>query len=318
MSHVVTVSGVTRGTGHSDPLPAPAAQAGRSKEDYVGRTLASLGSKTRKAMAAERSASQPGWLQGIDARAKVLAALSLIIVASLVRAHWTLVVLYLVTVVVAVTSRVALGSTLRRVWFVVPVFSGLVLLPAILNIVTPGVPLVVLWTLPPGAHIGPWALPPAITITQQGVGGATLALLRILVSVGVTTTLVATTRWQALLESLRTLKVPAAFVMIIEMAYRYFFVLAGIARDDFLARRSRTIVPGTAEEGRRFVAGRATGLFRRSLSMSERVNAAMLSRGWTGSPRVLGTGPMQPGDVAFLSGTVALALVMLVAGVSVR
>jgi cobalt/nickel transport system permease protein len=303
----------SRAAAHYAPLPVPAPDP-RAREDFIGRTLGSLGTKTRKAMAAEKSATLPGWLQRTDARAKVVGGLALILTASLVRSHWVLAVLYLVTLVAAVSSLVALRTTLRRVWLAVPLFSGLVLLPAILNIVTPGTTLVVLWVLPPGAHIGPIALPAAITITQQGVAGASLALLRVLVSVGVTTTLIATTRWQELLAALRWLKVPTTFVMIIEMAYRYFFVLAGIARDDFLARRSRTIVATSGAEGRQFVAGRATGLLRRSLSMAEKVNAAMVSRGWTGSPRVLGARALSTGDIAFMSGTLALAVVTLVAG----
>ncbi len=292
---------------HAEPLPTPLPVDRRSRTDFVGRTIAALGSETRRAMVAERSANAAGWLQHTDARAKIVAALALIVAASLVHTHWPLVMLYVVTLVAAVTSGVALGTTLKRVWLVVPLFSGLALLPATLNIITPGVPLVVLATLGPGAHLGPFALPPAITITLQGVSGASLALLRVVASVGVAAVLVATTRWQELLSGLRSLRVPTGFVMVTEMAYRYVFLLSGLARDDFLARRSRTIVESGGGGARRFVAGRATGLFRRSLSLAERVNQAMSSRGWTGEPRVLGEHRLGRRDIAFAAASVVFA-----------
>lgn len=303
-------------TDHRAALPAPDPGARRSGDDYVGRTLASLGAKTREAMSAERSAGLPGWLQVADPRAKLAAGLALILAASLVRTHWPLVIIYVLTLGAAVTSRVALGTTLKRVWLVVPLFTGLVLLPAILNIVTPGQPVATLWILGPGAHLGPLSLPAAVTITKQGLSGATLALLRVVASVGVTTTVIATTKWADLLGGLRALKVPAGFVMVTEMAYRYFFLLTGLARDDFLARRSRTITDDDQRRSRRFVAGRATNLFRRSIALAERVNASMVARGWTGEPRAMPKRPFAGVDLALVVSCVVVAasLVMLGGG----
>lgn len=299
---------------HGAPLPSPDPAAKARRDDYVGRTLSRLGEQTREAMVAQRSASAAGWLQRADARAKIVAALALIVAASIVRDHWPLVAIYALTLVAAVTSGVALGSTLKRVWLVVPVFTGLVLLPAVLNVVTPGDPLAVLWVFGPGAHLGPIPLPAALTVTQQGLAGASLAFLRVVASVGITTTLVATTRWNDLLAGLRALKVPAGFIMVTEMAYRYFFVLAGLARDDFLARRSRTIVAGDRREARTFVAGRATSLFRRSLALADKVNASMVSRGWTGEPRTLRGRRFASLDVAVTAAGILLAVALVALG----
>jgi cobalt/nickel transport system permease protein len=100
--------------------------------------------------------------------------------------------------------------------------------------------------------------------------------------------------------------------MVAEMTYRYFFVLAGLARADFLGRRSRTMAPPERAEARGFVAGRAGTLFRRSLELSRQVNLAMVSRGWDGTPRVLGGRPLAARDAAVAALTAALAAGMVI------
>jgi len=293
-------------------LARRAARARAGREDFVARTLARLADTVRQAMAQERTARADGWLQRLDARAKVVGGLALIVSTTLVRGPWPLAALYAATLVAAATSKVPVASALKRVWLTVPLFTGLIVLPATLNLITPGEPVAVLARLGQGATLGPWALPEVITVTREGIAVALLVLARVASAVAIAVLVTATTRWQELLAGLRALKVPSAFVMVAEMTYRYFFVLAGLARSDFLGRRSRTMAQPERPEARGFVAGRAGTLFRHSLELSRQVNLAMVSRGWDGTPRVLGERPLAGRDAVAAALATVLAAGMVI------
>ena len=56
------------------------------------------------------------------------------------------------------------------------------MLPALLNVVTPGHPLLTLWHFS-APHFGPWRVPPTLTITDGGVFVAVRFILRTAVCV---------------------------------------------------------------------------------------------------------------------------------------
>ncbi len=66
-------------------------------------------------------------------------------------------------------KQVELGFFLKRVWVFIPIFAGIIMIPVLFNVFTPGDALITLATLGSNAHLGPFALPSVITITAQGV-----------------------------------------------------------------------------------------------------------------------------------------------------
>lgn len=102
---------------------------------------------------------------------------------------------------------------MKRVWLFVPIFTGIVVLPATLSIVTPGDVVLTLW------HGHPEGL------TEQGVTSASLVVCRVATSISLVVLVTLTTPWTRLLAALRSLGVPRMFVLIIGMAYRYIFLL---------------------------------------------------------------------------------------------
>src|SRR2546427_10975497 len=77
-------------------------------------------------------------LQAIEPRVKLLSMLALLIAAAFVRHVPVLLALYGATLVLAVCSSLRLSFFVRRVWLFVPLFTGLVVAPAALNLVTHG------------------------------------------------------------------------------------------------------------------------------------------------------------------------------------
>ena len=127
-----------------------------------------------------------------------------------------------------------------------------------------------------------WAAHPHLAITWPGLALAGLLTLRVGVAISLATLLTLTTPWNDLLRALRSLFMPRLFVSVLAMTYRYLTVLLQTAGEMFTARRSRTMGRATNAEGRSFV-GRSIGtLFGKTLTLSEEVHAAMISRGFQG------------------------------------
>jgi len=266
---------------------APLRSAPRSvSERSIARTLRESARFLEQALSAEQVARRPGLLQRLDPRAKAASIVGLILVAAFLHHMLSLLLIAAFAVLAAAQSRVRPAELLNRVWLLVPAVFAVVALPAALDLVTPGSPLLVIVRLDRAPSIGPLHLPAEISLTRQGVAAAGLVVTRILLGVLLAVALALTTRWQDLLKAGYS-TVTAPFILILAMMYRYLFVLIRVIEDMHLARRARTIAPGTAALERQWVGSRIGALFLRSHRLSERVHDAMRARGYTGSPKTL-------------------------------
>jgi cobalt/nickel transport system permease protein len=159
-------------------------------------------------------------------------------------------------------------------------------LPAALNLVTPGSPVLVILRLDHPPSIGPIHLPAEISLTRQGVAAAGLVITRVVLGVVLAVMLALTTPWQDLLKAGYS-TVTAPFALILAMMYRYLFVLIRVIEDMHFARRARTIAPAGGATARRWVGSSIGALFLRSRRLSEEVYHAMRARGYTGNPKTL-------------------------------
>ena len=174
----------------------------RSKADLVEKTIAGAGRVLRAAMFSADLADEDGFLQRVDARVKAASVLALLVVAALVRHVSVLVGLYASILLVASVSRVPVRLLVRRVWLFVPLFTGVVVLPAALSVITPGHVVV---------PLGTWFGTP-VGFTVQGLTAAALIVMRAATSISLVVLLTITTPWPRLLAALRALFVPRAFV----------------------------------------------------------------------------------------------------------
>jgi cobalt/nickel transport system permease protein len=274
----------------------------RRKGSFVEKTLAGGADVLRQAMFSEDVARGGGLLQRLDPRVKVVSLLALLVVAALVRHVPVLLGMYLVALALAAASRLPIGFFVKRVWLFIPVFTGVVVLPATFSFVTPGQVVVPLWHWH-GHEVG---------LTRQGLVGAGMVVARVATSISLVVLLTLTTPWTRLLAALRALAVPRIFVLVIGMAYRYLFLLLNSVTDMFQARKARTVATEVdTKAGRRFVASAAGALFGKSYALSEEVHQAMVSRGYRGDARTLER--FTPGalDAAWVAACAALAVLVL-------
>jgi len=276
----------------------------RSRRGFIEKTITGGADIVRQALYSEDIASRRGLLQAIEPRVKLLTMLALLIAAAFLRHAPVLLALYGVTLVLAVCSQLRLSFFVRRVWLFVPLFTGLVVAPATLNLVTHGQIVV---------PLGTWFGHP-VGLTRQGLEAAVLIVSRVALSISLVVLLTLTTPWNRLLASLRAVFVPRVFVQVLGMTYRYLFHLVTGVGEMYTARRARTVrrdrdvVPG-----RSFVAATAGALFGKTHALSEEVHLAMVARGYTGSTRVLR--PIRPRAADAIWAAACLALIIAAVGV---
>jgi cobalt/nickel transport system permease protein len=276
----------------------PAAPRREGHVGWVEKTLAGITGSIEQAVFTERHARSDGWLQRADPRAKLGMFLAAILAASFTTSVVALAVLYGCLAAAAKASRIPLGLFVRRVWAGIPFFAAIVVIPAIFLVQGPR-----LFEL----NLGPVTVAPSVT----GLAGALLFVARVGVSVSVAVLLVTTTPWADLLKSLRAVRTPQVFVLILSMTYRYIFLFLHTVNGVFLARKSRIVARTGGAEQRRWLSGTIGNLMSRSFQMSNEVYAAMLARGFGGEMRSYNAFSMRATDWLALGGAVAVAMASL-------
>jgi cobalt/nickel transport system permease protein len=250
----------------------------RRRSSFIEKTIQGAANVLAQALFNEDVATLPGLLQRLDARTKLVSLLVLLVATALVRHIVVLVGLYALTLVLAAASRISLAWFIKRVWLFIPIFTGIIVIPAMFSFITPGHIVLIL---------GHW-LGHEVGITQQGLTAAGLIVTRVATSISLVVLMTLTTPWPRLLAALRALLVPRMFVLVIGMAYRYIFVLIESVSDMYTARKSRTFGAGEhTKQSRAFVAASAGALFGKAHSLSEEIHQAMVARGYRGDVRTL-------------------------------
>lgn len=264
-----------------------------TSHDFVGRSARAMLAFLKDAVYAEETARRPGLLQGIEPRAKIVGMLALLVLAMLVRALPALAVLYLVSLLLAVLSRLGLVFFLVRTWVFIPLFSLAVAIPALFSFVSPG-------------HTV--AVAGGLRVTDHGLRAVGFFVGRVVVSVSLTVLLSLTTRHAVLLKALRAFGVPRIFVMALGIGYRYVYLFVELVDNTYRAVRSRTGGRMHHRQGQRLVAWNIGQLWSRSYALNEQVYGAMTSRGFRGDSVTLEAARMRLRDWCWLAGTLAFCL----------
>jgi cobalt/nickel transport system permease protein len=272
----------------------------RSRPDFVARTITGVTGAIERTIYTEELARGDGLLQRVDPRAKVALCLLAIVVAALSRSQTVLLALFGVTVALALLSGLTVGFLVKRVLLGIPLFAAIVYLPALFLV--PGPPVV-------SGQLGSLHL----AISETALRGGAIFITRVAVSVTLAVLLVVTTRWADLLKAMRVLHLPAVFIVVLGMTYRYIFLFLQTVEGLFLARASRTVGRASDREQRRWVGNTTGALLSKSFQTSSDVYQAMVARGFTGEIRTLSTFQMRDEDWLFASaGVVLLAVALLV------
>jgi cobalt/nickel transport system permease protein len=245
----------------------------------------------------------------LDGRVKfVLAVLFIVTTALTPDGAWPAYVLLTgLVLAVVVISRLGVGSVQRRAAVAFP----FALAAVTVAFSTPGRSLLTM-------AVWRWEL----ALTDAGLVRFVSIVLKSWLSVQAAVVLTASTPFPALLQAMRSLRLPRVLVATVGFTYRYIFVIG----DEVLRlMRARTARSG-ALDGRgggsvlwraRVTGGMAGSLFLRSIERSERIYDAMLARGYDGEARSMRPSVLRPWDVLVaVPFVLALAVIQVVARLS--
>jgi cobalt ECF transporter T component CbiQ len=242
---------------------------------------------------AEDIARLNGLFQGWDARIKLAGIAALIVSAIAIHRMEVLIGLFALAVVLAAFSCVPIALLAERVWVPVLLFTGAIALPAIF--LAPGD---VTYRLP----LLHWA------ITSQGVTSACFLLLRAETAATLVLLLIWCTPWNKLLRAFRFFRIPASLIVVLEMTYRYLFVLLRTSQEMIESRQARLVGTLDLSEQRRLAAAMAGVLLDKSLQLSGEVFESMRARGFRGEVKLLSDAPLTSRDWMRLAAMVCVAI----------
>jgi cobalt/nickel transport system permease protein len=258
---------------------------------FVERSLKSLIAASQYAAGAEQMAAGNGALQRVDPRVKVAGLFGLVMLAAASRQLRVIGWLFGAAVLLALLSRIPIQKLATWIWLPVILFTGAIALPALF--LTPG-----RTALSFGGFV----------ITEQGVRAAGFLISRAETTATLSSLLVLTTPWPAVLRALRTFRCPVVVVVILGMTYRYIFVILQTAFEMLESRKSRTVGTMPPRERRRLAASSVGVLLGKSLQLSGDVHLAMQSRGFRGEIHLLEDFRARTSDWLWLTGFTSIAI----------
>ena len=241
-------------------------------------------------------------IHGLDPRVKVAAVVMFVLAVNLIpEGDWFMFLLFWIGVWGLIrVAGVGVFEVLKRSIVALPFALAAIVIP---------------FTLPGRAL---FALPlVGWEVTEPGLIRFLTILLRFGMAVQMAVLLTRVTRFPDIIWALRGLRLPPSLVTVIGLMYRYFFVIGDEALRMRRARSARSAsLPGSRRPSALWqtkVVGLMVGsLFLRALGRSERIHAAMLSRGYDGSPRLLSSFRMGLVDWLVLGFFGMLVVILLV------
>jgi cobalt/nickel transport system permease protein len=221
-------------------------------------------------------------IHNLDARVKLVLTLGFIITTAIIPpGAWPIYILLLSIIVsIELISSIGIGYVFKR---------SILALPFVLAA------LPVLFTFPGQTLASVEWGPIHLNLSQAGLERFFSIGMKSWLSLQAAVVWTASTPFPDLLGSLRAIRIPRLLVAMVGLMWRYLFVLGDEALRLMRARSSRSGESG--EPGRRtggslswrarVTGGMAGALFLRSLERSDRIYAAMLSRGYDGETRYL-------------------------------
>lgn len=254
----------------------------KRRHNFLQKSIHKMKETLSEELVTERYAAGNGILQSMDARLKLGAALLFIIMTGLIRSIPILVCLWAFTVILMFISGLPVFTLQKRIWGIIPLLTLLASIPAMLNIIIDGTPLLMIYqTSQPTTWLGVH-LPASIYVSKQGFGAAVFLFLRVGLSISMGVLLTITTPVASLLKSLQIIGIPSLVVMIIEMSYRYLVLLLCLSIEMFEARSLRTVGYLSMKTKRAQFGSSMAALFSRSMTLADEVYLAMTARGYTG------------------------------------
>lgn len=285
--------------GASEPSPA--------KMHFIRKTMHHISEVFENEFFCEKYVRLSLLLQIVDPRVKIIVFLFFLLLGSFAHSLAVLVFLAVIPLVYARLSGLEMKSYVRRTWLYLPVLVLLFSIPGASSFFVQGTPL--FYVILPG-HFG---MQNGLYFSLNGIGVAVRLMFRTGVSLSFGFLLLLTTSWSQITGALAAMRVPLLFISVLNMAYRYIFVMSAAAEGMMEARFLRTTGSLNTRDNRRFMGHSVAHLFLKSHFLSGEIYDAMCCRGFSGNPVSLQKLKISGKDVLFLTNN-GIIILILIAG----
>ncbi len=260
---------------------------GKVKFSFLDKTLMAVAGAVKSIYLQAENSSGQDFIRKVNPGIKLLILIYSTIGISLVRELQSQVFIVSFNFVLYIlAARSGIFSVYRKIFIIAFIFGFLVVLPASLNVITPGKIVLPLINLEKPLHFWIYNIPQEIGITDIGLYAVSVFFLRVINTISVTLLVVFTTPFSSFLKSFRLIAIPDTFLMIVSLSYKYIILLARTVGETYFALKSRLSGNIRSTRIRKLVGGRIFFIFRKSTRFYENTYLAMISRGYTGEVKL--------------------------------
>ena len=254
----------------------------RAKLSFLDKTIINSSKAVKSIYLQAENAARNNFIQEINPKVKFISLIYMSVVVSVVNNPVAQILISSFIFLSYIIARLNIFEVYRKIFILAFIFGFLVVLPASLNIITPGKIVFSIIKFNKPSHFLIYNIPQNIGFTTNGIQVVSLVFLRVLNSVAFALLVVFTTPFPTFLKSFKMIGVPDTFLMILSLAYKYIFILSRTIEETYFAFKSRLSGNIKNSNIRRLIGGRIFYIFKRSMIIYEDTYHAMVSRGYSG------------------------------------
>jgi cobalt/nickel transport system permease protein len=250
---------------------------------FIDRTLKKMASFVRSSVIQYESSSSNFFQRKVSAQTILIFFLSYIICIGLAHEIVSQIIFTGALLILVLSSSVRPWIIYRNALILSFLFGFLVMIPAAINIFTPGRLLFTLIKFSSDKSIFIYHIPAVIGITYEGILLVARMYLKIFNSLSLTFLILYILPFFRLVKALRIIRVPGIFVLTVTLSYKFIYIMTY-----------------KQNETRNIIAGRVGFLFRKSWMRYEETYRAMIAKGFTGEITLTGIEKMTFAEICIL------------------
>jgi cobalt/nickel transport system permease protein len=254
----------------------------KTKFSFLDKTIMNSANAVKHIYMQAENATGENFIQKINPHVKLISLIYIVIVISVVNSLKAQIFITAFVFSIFLIAGLKIFQVYRKIFFIAFIFGFLIVLPASLNVITPGKIIFNLITFSKPTHFWIYNIPQKIGFTENGFQVVLLVFLRVLNSVSFAILMIFTTSFPDFIKSFKIFGVPDTFLMVISLAYKFIFILSRTIEETYFALKSRLSGNIKNSNIRKLVGGRIYYIFKRSVIIYENTYFAMVSRGYQG------------------------------------
>ena len=283
----------------------------RANLSFLDKTIINSASAVKSIYLQAENAAKENFIQKINPHVKLISLIYLVVIISLVSNLVAQILTTAFIFLLYIIARLKIFQVYMKIFFLAFIFGFLVVLPASLNIITPGKIIFNLITFDKPSHFWIYEIPKNIGFTENGFQVVSLVFLRVFNSVSIALLIVFTTPFSSFIKSFKIIGAPDTFLMIISLAYKYIFILSLTIEETYFALKSRLAGNIKRSSIRKLISGRILFIFKRSIIIYENTYYAMVSRGYQGKIKLHSRHPFTVTDFIALVVVIASGIAII-------